>query len=147
MVTDIVSILPIVVILLASVGGRFLLSYSTASKGWSSIAKNYSVSVVPENLSEIKFSSMKIGKGYYKNCVHVSVTTKGVYLRLFSLLKMFHPPLFIPWNAIKYDKNSNPISFNRHILEVNTFEGVTITINNNLFVHLDQYLKSGDYIC
>ncbi len=133
------ALMPVLLILFVLLS-RILISYRTAGKGWQTLAGEYASPDIPEEGTDLRFASMKVGKGYYKNCVHIRYNEKGMHLRLLSIYRMFHTPLFIPWKAVGYDRQTNPISFNRHILEIRAIRNIPVTLNDNVFSSLRPYI-------
>ena len=74
----------------------FLFGYVS---GWSELAKQYRTSQSPPN----NLSSMNTGRvGWvnFKGCLNIGVTSQGLYLSVFPLFSLGHPPLLIPWSAV-----------------------------------------------
>jgi hypothetical protein len=50
------------------------------------------------------FASIGVGQGFgpvtYSHCAFVRFDDSGVSISVFPAFRFFHPPLFIPWNAI-----------------------------------------------
>lgn len=71
--------------------------------GWSSLSAVYPDRGAHDGES-FRFASMSIGKGMfpmnYGSCVSVRVGTMGIGLSMLLPLRLFHPPLFIPWSAV-----------------------------------------------
>jgi hypothetical protein len=74
----------------------FLFAYSS---GWSQLAKQYRTSQSPPN--NLSFmNSGRVGWVSFKGCLNIGVTSKGLYLSVFPLFRLGHPPLLIPWTAV-----------------------------------------------
>ncbi len=74
----------------------FLFAYSS---GWSQLAKQYcTIQPPPNNLSLM--NSGRVGWVSFKGCLNIGVTAKGLYLSVFPLFRLRHPPLLIPWTAV-----------------------------------------------
>jgi hypothetical protein len=74
----------------------FLFAYGS---GWSQLAKQYRTrQPPPNNLSSM--NSGRVGWVSFKGCLNIGVTSKGLYLSVFPLLRLGHPPLLIPWTAV-----------------------------------------------
>lgn len=118
-----------------AIGGRLLLNYWLSLKGWGPLSKLYPASGEIEGTKE-NFVSMGLGGGIYKNCVVLIYNDLGLYMRMLSLFKMFHPPLFIPWNQFQYNEINNPLSFNRHKIEIGIPPITYIILNDHTFKRL-----------
>ena len=78
-----------------------------AAGGWRAWAEHYPASMptVPEE-ERYRFASIRtagglLGTATYNSCVTVGVGREGVSLALWAPFRLFHPPLFIPWQAVK----------------------------------------------
>lgn len=49
----------------------------------------------------------KIGPAAYKGCLWVAVDARGLHMKTLFLFSAFHPPMFIPWSAIKEVQETN----------------------------------------
>ncbi|MEM6398731.1 MAG: hypothetical protein AAF757_00655, partial [Cyanobacteria bacterium P01_D01_bin.116] len=36
----------------------------------------------------------------YRNSLNIGITEEGLYLSFIFIMRLFHPPLLIPWNSI-----------------------------------------------
>jgi hypothetical protein len=79
--------------------------------GWHALAKKYRLEKtsfhIEENTGEKRFrcASMAIGPAYfpthYGNCLTIGVSSRGILLRAWPLLRLMHPPLMIPWSDVE----------------------------------------------
>jgi hypothetical protein len=75
--------------------------------GWRALAERYPAPVAPPLDEErYRFTSIRTGGGvfgtaYYGSCVTVGVSSRGLSLALWAPFRLFHPPLFIPWEALE----------------------------------------------
>lgn len=71
------------------------------------MAKRYpALAVPPLDEERYRFASMRSGWGlfwssYFGNCVTVGVSSRGLSLAVWAPFSLFHPPLFIPWEALE----------------------------------------------
>jgi hypothetical protein len=74
----------------------FLIAYLS---GWRKLARHYrTFSSPPYNTAHWK--SARIGLGNYNKILSVGTDERGLYLTVFWLFKVGHPPLLIPWSEI-----------------------------------------------
>ncbi len=67
--------------------------------GWSALAARYRATTPPDG---IRHSMVRgaVGAVEYNGALNVSVGAAGLHLSVFRLLKLAHPDLFIPWEAV-----------------------------------------------
>jgi hypothetical protein len=89
-------------VLVILVGAWVAISFFLAGGGWSALAAEYR-SDAPR-LGKPLRCSMVMGQwpwsAYYRGIVHVRLGSNGMTLSVSPFLRLFHPPLFIPWNDI-----------------------------------------------
>jgi len=68
--------------------------------GWFGLSKIYRDNDPSQTLQYIA-KTINVGGVSYGRCINASVTTSGIYLRIFFIFRFLHPPLFIPWLEIK----------------------------------------------
>jgi len=75
--------------------------------GWRALAERYPASGAPPSEEErYRFSAIRtsgglLGTATYNSCVMVGVSPRGMSLALWAPFRLFHPPLFIPWQAVE----------------------------------------------
>ena len=71
--------------------------------GWHALARRYRARGPLEGTT-FWFVSMLLGQGIrtasYGGCLFVQLSEHGIAMVIFPLLRLFHPPLLIPWSAI-----------------------------------------------
>ncbi len=67
--------------------------------GWSRLATHYRA---PADFSGTKweFQTGYMGWARYKGCLTIGTNREGLYLAVFPLFRVGHPPLLIPWRDI-----------------------------------------------
>lgn len=72
--------------------------------GWHRLAAKFRASSGIHG-ERIRFASMAIGTGLfparYRRALIVTVGPSGIYLSVIFFFRLLHPPLFIPWSAVK----------------------------------------------
>jgi hypothetical protein len=97
--------------------------------GWHALAKSYRreesmFRIAGANEGEqFRWASLSMGPPFfptnYGNCVTVFVGELGIGLQVMPLLRMLHPPLLIPWDAIeKCELDKEMLIFSRVKVEV-----------------------------
>src|SRR5262249_19620274 len=87
---------PIVVTLLFA--GSWCLAMLLVSRigGGAVLAGRYGAASDPDG-KQFVFQSAALGHMNYGSCLTVVVGSAGLYLKVFPLLSLGHPPLLIPW--------------------------------------------------
>lgn len=67
--------------------------------GWSHLAESYQ-SQAQFTGKKLYFQSCRLGLVNYSGCLTVGSNYYGVYLAVFPLFRVGHPPLLIPWSDI-----------------------------------------------
>ena len=68
--------------------------------GWVALARAYScLDFLPSDQWSFQSAAMRYWINY-GNCLTVGVSPQGLYLAIFFLLRVGHPPLLIPWSDI-----------------------------------------------
>lgn len=116
-----------------------IITYLISKKGWLLLSDHFETS--QESSGEtLKFVSMGIGTGVYKNSIFLTFSEQGLHLKTFYLSKIFHPPLFIPWNNITYNKEKNPLLFNRHELLIGNPVLTRFIVNDDTYKSFKNYI-------
>jgi len=68
--------------------------------GWNALAGKYKVKDWQCN-NKWRFQSMKANAVEYSNCVTFGADSEHIYLRVIFFLRLFHPPLAIPYAELK----------------------------------------------
>lgn len=75
--------------------------------GWRTLAERYPMPVAPPLEEErFRFASMRtawglFGTAAYQGCVEIGVSVGGYSLALWAPFRLFHAPIFIPWEAVE----------------------------------------------
>jgi hypothetical protein len=69
--------------------------------GWEAVSKSYPYTgEIPQD-NQWSFRSLHIrGIGAYRQAVTVALDTTGIYFEMFLLFRLFHPPIFVPWEDV-----------------------------------------------
>jgi hypothetical protein len=94
--------------------------------GWRELAKYYR-SDAPFEGERWRFRSCNMRLlTHYGGCVTVGANEYGLYLTLFSLFRIGHPPLLIPWNEVRL-KMGKTIVWEWMELRFNQAPGIKVT--------------------
>jgi hypothetical protein len=65
--------------------------------GWSALAAHFRTYEIPRG-KKFGMQSGRVGIINYSSCLTVHVDDEGMFLAVFPLFRVGHPPLFIPWH-------------------------------------------------
>jgi hypothetical protein len=72
--------------------------------GWSRLAQYYQTQSKFEG-KKWGFKSGRMGVTNYNGCLTIGANDQGLYLAVFPIFRVGHPPLFIPWYDITTSKS------------------------------------------
>ena len=74
--------------------------------GWDRLCKQFAFSGIFEG--DVKrFQSMRIRWVRWNNALDLGVNSMGVFIAPFILLRIFHPPIVIPWSEFKVEETKS----------------------------------------
>jgi len=77
--------------------------------GWKALAEVYPLLSDPTG-PKLRFQSASLRwSTNYTGIVHFSIDSQGLYLSVFVLFKIGHPPMFIPWSEIRSESRAGLI--------------------------------------
>lgn len=84
----------------------FAICGMTALRGWRGYAARYrGPGEPPAAMQTFTGQSMMIGGNLapanYRNVITAGLGDEGIYLRMASFFRAFHPPLLVPWDAVE----------------------------------------------
>ena len=80
--------------------------------GWRSLSKDYRANI-PFNGKKLRMKSATMRWGTnYGGCLTIGANREGLYLAIFPIFRINHPPLFIPWKDISTEKGKQFVFFN-----------------------------------
>ncbi len=80
--------------------------------GWWALSKSYRANS-PFNGKRLRMRSATMRWGTnYGGCLTIGANREGLYIAIFPIFRINHPPLFIPWNDISTEKEKQFVFFN-----------------------------------
>ena len=80
--------------------------------GWWSLSKDYRANF-PFNGKKLRMKSATLRWGTsYSGCLTIGANREGLYLAIFPIFRINHPPLFIPWKDISTISGKYFVFFN-----------------------------------
>ena len=128
-ITPFAAVAMVVFIVVSVLIGAFM----AGAGGWRALAERYRAGAVLPNTGDeerFRFTSLRtaggaIGLATYESCVMVGVGDRGISLALFAPFRLWHPPLFIPWEAVEGCRRMEHIA--GPVTELRVREGGTLT--------------------
>ncbi|BDS07039.1 hypothetical protein NT6N_20790 [Oceaniferula spumae] len=74
--------------------------------GWHKLAKQYRRQHKPTGKKHF-MASAKIGLANYNNCLTLYTSPDGLYLSVWPMFRIGHPPLFLPWSELHNPQSKN----------------------------------------
>ena len=113
--------------------------------GWRALAERYPpvrVSSLPEE--RYRFASLRtagglVGTATYNTCVTLGVSTQGLSLALWGPFRLFHPPLFLPWDAVESCRSIE--AYGRQVLQLEVKHGGSLTVYGRAAVAIARYMQ------
>ncbi len=70
--------------------------------GWKPLARRYPAARWPEGEGRsLGWQSARVGLSRYNNVLNAALAVEGLYLRPVRFFAYNHPPIFIPWGAVR----------------------------------------------
>lgn len=74
----------------------------------------------------------------FGNCLSVGADESGLYLAMFPLFRLYHPPLLIPWSEVSVISGERGLIFKTRELRLGREESVPLRISTGLVETLRQ---------
>lgn len=100
--------------------------------GWSRLAKKYP-SHSQASGKRFSMTSASVGGANYNNCLTIHTNETGVYLSVWPIFRLAHPPLFIPWSEINHPKEKRVLWSHLLVAEVGSPVITKITFPKKVF--------------
>jgi hypothetical protein len=96
-----------VLMMLAFAGVAIVWGSWTAGAAWRALSSRYRIPglrFTPDQ--RFRFVSLRtmdglIGGANYRSCAEVELNERGLLLSMWAPFRLFHPPMLIPWDAVK----------------------------------------------
>lgn len=106
--------------------------------GWGKLADRFAAVTKPSDGKTYWGQSARIGISNYNGCVNVRVCVRGLYLTVFPVFRPGHPPVLIPWHAIRNVTEKGRLGFTSYVLEVGQPLITTIEIRKTLLERIEE---------
>jgi len=88
--------------------------------GWGKLAQKHTSYGPPTGVT-LKWQSLVLGKVmHYNRCLTIHVGRAGLSLEMPRFFRFAHPPLRIPWSAVRYLKEVNTIAGRKFLYDLGT---------------------------
>ena len=128
-------------------GGIFLIISLVWKKlgkasGLSKLAALFPSSYKPQG-QDFSLRTIAVGSVRYRNCVYITVSPEGLYIRLRSVFPLMpkNPPLLIPWGRIKKAGEKRIYWRTAHCLDIGEPKAATLSVFDDVYQAVLPYLK------
>jgi hypothetical protein len=73
--------------------------------GWAALARKFRSQATFNGSKWRGESGYMRGIAHYNHCLVIGANPEGLYLSVFFLFRVSHPPLLIPWNEVTFSKS------------------------------------------
>jgi hypothetical protein len=125
--------IPVGLFLLLFVGMWCAISFLlSAVGGWRRLAESFRAGDEP--CGRLFFmQSGKVGLVNYGSCLTIHTAPNGLYLSVWLPFRLGHPPLFIPWDAVRNATTRRFLWFERIVFEVGSPSVATLQLSKKIF--------------
>ena len=129
-------------IMFLALAGPFLGIFAVSRFGWGSIADKFRTDRT-FNGEWLGWQWAKIGWASYKGCVWLGFTPEGLFVKTGPgpMFRLFHPPLYIPWHAVKRVVRRD--YFYMKVMDLDLGDGLQITFKQDPMRKAEQWLPKG----
>lgn len=110
--------------------------------GWQRLARHYRCRHVPKGQPISTFVAM-LGPVNHRGTLTIQAAPEGLYLSMMVLFRMGHPPLLIPWQAVKPQRSEQGLLIKWLALDLGDPKITTLRLPAALVdtAVLEQYIK------
>lgn len=105
--------------------------------GWSKLAAHFRTEMAPEG-QQFSMVTGRVAHANYNSVLTVGITPQGLYLSVMFLFRVGHPPLLIPWQAIKDVLPKSGLWRNMHLLVIGEPRITTILLPEEILREAEQ---------
>ncbi len=136
------SVILITLVFIAS----FLVIWSLGCKvvsllGWNSLTKLYTA-LSPAKGTLHSAQSITIGRfGNYTGCATLHTDARGLHLAVLPIFRISHPPLFIPWSAVRFLKENHGFLRTSFLYDLGTPRVIRIALPAEIHLAIQHHQK------
>ncbi len=90
----------LLIVAVAGLGWAGAALLASRMSGWASLAQTYRLTGDFAALHWSFQSAAMRWYAHYGSCLTIGADSTGLYLSVWAIFRLFHPPLFIPWSEI-----------------------------------------------
>lgn len=110
--------------------------------GWARLAHEFAASQPPAG-DRFGMQSIRVGWVNYNNCVVIHSSEAGLHIQTWRLFVVAHPPIFLPWSALKKVSQGRVLFWRWVKLEVSTTgRTTTLTLSQKVLAGREGLLSS-----
>jgi hypothetical protein len=100
--------------------------------GWRRLAESFPACGQPSG-SRFSAQSGKVGAASYNGCLTIYSSHEGLYLSVWLPFRLGHPPLFIPWNAVRNATTQRFLWIKTVVFDVGSPSVATLELSSRIF--------------
>lgn len=108
--------------------------------GWSRLAREFRATDKPAG-NAFYLQGGSVGMTQYKGCLVIYTSAAGLYLSVLLPFRLGHPPLLIPWGAIRDPEVRKVWWFESLTFRVGEPPGTTIQLSKRIFAGLENMVR------
>ena len=93
-----------------------LVPYLIARFGWTRLAETHPGGPQPPDGPSYRSCSGRIGLTSYNRCLNVTIARAGVHVVPVWFVRLFHPPLLLPWSGVRRVEDKHFLFIHRTML-------------------------------
>jgi hypothetical protein len=115
-----------------------------AVTGWRALSRRFSCPKGTFHGETWSFRSARMRfLSHYGNCLTFGADESGLYMSVFPIFRVGHPPLLIPWAEVAVAPADTGLIFKQRTLRLGRQEAIPISISASLVSHLQQAAGTG----
>ncbi|MBN2580658.1 MAG: hypothetical protein JXB10_16855 [Pirellulales bacterium] len=104
----------------------------SAMGGWHRLAEKFPALHQPSG-KPFFMQGGKVGMVTYSGCLIIYNSPEGLYLSVFLLFRVGHPPIFIPWNAIRNARSHRFLWTESVVFDIGSPTITTLKLSKKVF--------------
>jgi hypothetical protein len=101
--------------------------------GWARLGEKFSATAAPDGKFLYGQSAQFSGFCNYNRCLTIAIAENGLYLKVWSIFRLGHPPLLIPWDQIQNTKQTSLLWFKKVSFDIGSPRIARMSVSKKLF--------------
>jgi hypothetical protein len=114
------------------------------ASGWNVLSKRFYCAKGTFHGETRTFQSARMGfLTNYGSCLRIGADKSGLYMSIFPIFRLGHPPLLIPWEEITICPGETGLIFKQRTFTLGRQEAISLRISASLVASLQQAVGKG----